>query len=227
MRTRQLALALALTTTLFGCVSPTPYRAADTDGIRFGYTSTKLSDQLYRVRFQGTGRTPVRWIDAFLLYRAAEVAKEADAPAFKVVEGNVDASVLEGEDVYGHRELDLDAAVAVSPAPRQQHRQGDIVVGRAEDVSSGAMHRTAGAMPVFRMPPPALPKYQPPVYIYTPGYAPAPLPDRTILVELRPDLRSMDDKTFVTADVLDKLGPRIQRAARKDAAPKTPPPKPS
>lgn len=227
MRTRQLALALALvvTTTLIGCVSPTSYRAAETDGIRFGYSNTKLSDQLYRVRFMGTGRTPARWVDAFLLYRAAEVAKEAQAPAFKIVEGNVDTSVLEGEDVYGDRELDLHAAVTVSSAPRQQHPQGDIVVSR-EDIL-GSMQRTAGAMPVFRMPPPALPKYQPPVFIYTPGYAPVPLPDRTILIELRPDLKGMDDKTFVTADVLDKLGPRIKRAAPKDPVHKPVAPVPS
>lgn len=211
MRTRQLALALAFTTTLVGCVSPTPYRAAETDGIRFGYSSTKLSDQLYRVRFLYTGRTPLRWVDAFLLYRAAEVAREANAPAFKIVEGHVDTSVLEGEDVYGHRELDLDAAVAVSAVPPQRHLQGDAVLGQEGIV--GGMHRTAGAMPVFRMPPPTPPVYQPPVYIYTPGYAPVPLPDRTILVELRPDIKSMDDKTFVTVDVLDKLGPRIKRAA--------------
>lgn len=210
--------ALAAATLLAACVAPTPYRAADTDGVRFGYTSTKLSDQLYRVRFLSTGRTPVRWVDAFLLYRTAEVAKEAQAPAFKIVEGNVDTSVLEGEEVYGHRELDLGAAVAVSPAPREPHQYADIVVGQ-EEISSG-MQRTAGAMPVFRMPPPALPKYQPPVYIYTPGYAPVPLPDRTILIELRPDFKSMDDRTVVTADVLDKLGPRIKRTAPKDQAPK-------
>lgn len=227
MATRMIkgAGVLAWVLAVSACVSPTPYRAADTDGIRFGYSNTKLSDQLYRVRFLHTGRTPVRWVDAFLLYRGAEVAKEAQAPAFKIVEGTVDTSVLEGEDVYGHRELDLDAAVAVSSAPRQQHPQGDVVVSR-EELFSG-MQRTAGAMPVFRMPPPALPKYQPPVFIYTPGYAPVPLPDRTILIELRPDLKGMDDKTFVTTDVLDKLGPRVRRAAPKDPVHKPVAPVPS
>lgn len=160
----------------------------------------------------------MRWVDAFILYRAAEVAKEAQAPAFKIVEGDVDTSVLAGTDVYGHLAVDLEGAVAVSPASSQPHRQGDVVVGSAE--LAGGMQRTAGAMPVFRMPPPAPPAYQPPVYIYTPGYVPAPLPDRSILIELRPNLESADDKTFVTADVLDKLGPRIKRAAPKGQAPK-------
>lgn len=214
-RIAMLAL-LAATTAIAACVSPTPYRAADTDGIRFGYSSTKLSEQLYRVRFVSTGRTPVRWVDAFLLYRAAEVARQADAPAFRIVEGNVDTSVLAGEDLYGHRALDLGAAMTVSRVSRPSDRHGDVLVGQTAD----GMQRTAGAVPVFRMPPPALPKYQPPVYIYTPGYAPVPLPDRTILIELRPDLQGMDDKSFVTADVLDRLGPRIKRAAPKDQAPK-------
>lgn len=74
-RIAMLAL-LAASSGLAGCVSPTPCRAAGTDGIRFGYSSTKLSDQLYRVRIVSTGRTPVRWVDAFLLYRAAEVARQ-------------------------------------------------------------------------------------------------------------------------------------------------------
>ena len=216
-RIAMLAL-LAASSGLAGCVSPTPCRAAGTDGIRFGYSSTKLSEQLYRVRFVSTGRTPVRWVDAFLLYRAAEVARQAGAPAFRIVEGNVDTSVLAGEDLYGHRALDLDAAMTVSQLSRPSDRHGDVLVGQAQ--SADGMQRTAGAVPVFRMPPPALPKYQPPVYIYTPGYAPVPLPDRTILIELRPDLQGMDDRSFVTADVLDRLGPRIKRAAREDAAPK-------
>ncbi|XXQ55914.1 hypothetical protein ACA040_004638 [Xenophilus aerolatus] len=216
-RIAMLAL-LAASSGLAGCVSPTPSRAAGTDGIRFGYSSTKLSDQLYRVRIVSTGRTPVRWVDAFLLYRAAEVARQADAPAFRIVEGNVDTSVLAGEDLYDPQVLDLDAALTVSRVSRPSVRHGDVLVGRAP--SADGMRRTAGAMPVFRMPPPALPKYQPPVDIYTPGYGPVPLPDRTLIVELRPDLQGIDDKSFVTADVLGRLGPRIKRAAREDAAPK-------
>ncbi|MET3517962.1 hypothetical protein ABIC63_005769 [Pseudacidovorax sp. 1753] len=213
---------LAGSACLVACVTPTSYRAADTEGIRFGYSTAKLSEQLYRVRFLGSGRTPARWIDAFLLYRAAEVARDAGAPAFKIIEGHVDRSVLDGEDVYGHSALDLDATVAAAPVSPQTRQQGDRVVGRAA-LASG-MQRTAGTMPIFRMPPPALPKYQPPVYIYTPTYVPVPLPEGSVLVELRLDLKSLDDKTFVTADVLDKLGPRIKRSAPKDPAANVPAP---
>jgi hypothetical protein len=201
-------------------VAPTPYRASGTDGSRFGYDSTKLTDQLYRVRFVGSGRTPARWGEAFLLYRCAELANEAKAPAFKIVEGYVDTTVLSGEDVFGS--VDLDAEVLVTLASRRTSTWGDAVVGNQE-LSTG-MRPMAGAMPVFRMPPPPLPKYQPPIYIYTPGYAAPVLPDRSVLVELRPDLKDMDHKTFVTADVLGKLGPRIKRTASDAAAPGLPAP---
>src|SRR5690606_12624961 len=84
------------------------------------------------------------------------------------------------------------------------------------------LQRTAGAMPVFRapapvfrMPPPALPKARAPVYIYTPGYygGPPPLQARSVLIELRADLKDRDDRTFDTEEVLQKLGPRIKRPA--------------
>lgn len=200
-------VVVAAAALLAGCVSPTLYRAAGVDGKPFGYTSNKLSEPIYRVRFQGNGRTSWRWIDAFLLYRAAEVAQEAGAPAFKIIEGKVDATVLTGEDVFGA--VDSQAELMVVAVHRRPVPEGDVVVGSA--LGDANMHRTAGAMPVFRMPPPALPKYQPPVYIYTPGYAAPALPDRSILIELRADLAEKGDNIFETTDVLRKLGTRIRR----------------
>lgn len=213
----QLVVALAFGAGLSACVSPTPYRAASTDGTGFGYTSIKLTDQLYRIRFLGTRRTPHRWVDAFLLYRAAEVAREANAPAFQIVEGQVDASVLTGEDVFGH--VDLDADFTVTTIRRAAPAQDD-TVGH-EELAAG-MRYTAGGTPVFRMPrPQPQPKYKPPVLIYTPGAVATPLPDRTLLVELRQELKADDGRGFVTAEVLDKLGTRIKRAAPAPAP--TPP----
>ncbi|MDM0054696.1 CC0125/CC1285 family lipoprotein [Variovorax fucosicus] len=205
----------AVAASLAACVSPTSYRAAGTEGNSFGYTSSKLSDQLYRVRFQGNGRTPYRWIDAFLLYRGAEVAKDAGAPAFKIIEGKVDATtVLSGEDIFGW--VDPDAELTVVASPKRPAPEGDVVVGSANGEAN--MRRTAGAMPVFRMPPPPLPKAVAPVYIYTPGYAAPMLPDRSILIELRADLKDKGDNIFETADVLQKLGPRIKRAVPTPSA---------
>ncbi len=140
---------LAAAALLAGCVSPTSYRPVGADGKPFGYTSSKLWEPIYRVRFQGNGRTPWRWIDAFLLYRAAEVAQEAGAPGFKIIEGKVDASVLVGEDVFGSTGSQAElTAVAVHRRPALQN---DVVVGRAE--MEADIHRTAGAMPVFRTAP--------------------------------------------------------------------------
>jgi hypothetical protein len=194
---------------LAACVSPTSYRAAGTDGKSFGYTSSKLSDQVYRVRFQGNGRTPSRWVDAFLLYRGAEVAKDAGAPAFKIIEGKVDAAaVLSGEDIFGS--IDPSAELTVVATSKRPAPEGDVVIGSANDEAN--MRRTAGAMPVFRMPPPPLPKPAAPVYIYTPGYAAPMLPDRSILIELLAEPKEAGDGIFETAHVLQKLGPRIKRA---------------
>jgi hypothetical protein len=206
----------AVAALLAACVSPTSYRAAGTEGKSFGYTSSKLSEQIYRVRFQGNNRTPYRWADAFLLYRGAEVAKDAGAAAFKIIEGKVDATVLSGEDIFGW--ADPNAELTVVAMSRRPAPEGDVVVGSANGEAN--MRRTAGAMPVFRMPPPPLPRPVAPVYIYTPGYAAPMLPDRSILIELRADLQGKDDNTFETADVLQKLGPRIKRAA--PTAPATP-----
>ncbi|MET3494698.1 CC0125/CC1285 family lipoprotein [Variovorax boronicumulans] len=202
---------LAAAASLAACVSPTSYRPAGAEGNIFGYTSSKLSDQVYRVRFQGSGRTPYRWIDAFLLYRSAEVAKDAGAPAFKIIEGKVDAStVLSGEDIFGG--VDPDAKLTVVAMSRRPEPEGDVVLGSADGEAN--MRRTAGAMPVFRMPRPPLPKAPAPapIYIYTPGYATPALPDRSILIELRADLQDKGDNIFETAEVLQKLAPRIKRA---------------
>jgi hypothetical protein len=189
---------LLAATALTACVAPTQYRESGVGGNSFGYASSKLADQVYRVRFIGSSRTPPRWGDAFVLYRSAQVAKEAGAPAFKIVEGTVDTTVLTGDDVFG--QVNLHADVEVSQAVQQPRTEGDRIVGAGEP----DMRRTAGSMPAARTPTP--------LFIYTPsGPGPAQA-GRSILVELRFDLRNMDKQTFITEDVLGRLGPRIKRA---------------
>lgn len=199
-----LVAAVALT----ACVAPTQYREAGAGGNNFGYASSKLSDQLYRVRFTGSSRTPLRWADAFVLYRTAQIAKEAGAPAFKIVEGAVDTTVLAGDDVFGQMSPLADVEVSrVAPYPQ---REGDQIVA-AHDPH---MQRTAGAVPMFRTPPaPTMVKSQAPLFIYIPSSGPGPAqPVRSILVELRSDPKNMDAQTFVTEEVLSRLGPRIKHA---------------
>jgi hypothetical protein len=207
--------AVAAVAALAGCVGPTPYRAAGAEGNNFGYASSKLSEQLYRVRFTGSTRTPLRWIDAFVLYRSAQVAKEAGAPAFKIVEGTIDTTVLTGEDIYGQGNPLGDVEVS-RMAPALQ-----IDSDRVVNAHSPYLQRMAGTMPVFRAPPPApMVKGQAPLLIYIPSSGAAPvLPARSVLVELRPDLQNMDEKTFATEDVLARLGPRIKRGAPPTDAP--------
>ena len=217
----RLGVALAVAASMAACVSPTPYRAAGTEGNRFGYASTQLTDHLYRVRFIGTQRTPLRWVDAFLLYRSAEIAQEAGAPAFRVVEGRVDTGILGDRDVFGSAGYASD--VAVTTLDRRGAAEGDRVVGQATWSMAG-MQAVAGRVPVFRMPPPRPPPSSAaPILIYTPGHAAPVFPDRSLLIELRPDLSDIDAKTFVTADVLGNLGPRIRRAPAGDARPATRP----
>lgn len=191
--------AVLMATALTACVAPTQYRESGAGGNNFGYANNKLSDQVYRVRFIGSSRTPPRWGDAFVLYRSAQVAKEAGAPAFRIVEGTVDTTVLTGDDVFGRMRLHAD--VEVSQAAPHPQTEGDRVVGALEPY----MWRTAGAMPAART--------SPPLFIYVPSSGPGPAQSgRSILVELRSDLTHMDTQTFVTDDVLGRLGPRIQRA---------------
>lgn len=215
-RTAAVLATLMSAAMLTACVGPTPYRAAGAEGNNFGYASSKLSDQLYRVRFTGSTRTPVRWADAFMLYRSAQVAKEAGAPAFKIVEGTIDTTVLTGEDIFGqgrsHADVEVSQASQAIQAIQGTQPDSDRVVGLHDPY----MRQTAGAMPVFRAPPPA-PRVssQPPLFIYMPssgaGYAPQ---GRSILVELRSDLNNLGEQTFVTDDVLGRLGPRIKRAGQ-------------
>ena len=208
--------ALIAATALSACVAPTQYREAGAGGNNFGYTSSKLSDQLYRVRFTGSSRTPLRWADAFVLYRTAQIAKEADAPAFKIVEGSVDTTVLAGDDVFG--QMDSLSDVEASQVALHSQRDGDQIVATRDFY----VQRTAGAVPVFRAPPaPMMVKSQAPLFIYIPSGGPGPAqPVRSILVELRSDFKDMDEKTFATDDVLSRLEPRIKQAPATADAPR-------
>lgn len=196
---------------LSGCVvPPTPYQPRNQ---AFGYQSTKIEEALIRVEFHGNTRTSTRAVQAYALYRAAEVAKEANAPAFSLLEGTFDRKILEDTDTFSRRtgaDLEPDDFVV----SRLEHGNGaaDTVVGQAPTPTV----RTRGLSmrpprPMQRAP--AL--YRPPIYIYTPA-TPMALPQRSLLVRLLPTIPAEpDDRVFVTQQVLDQLGPRIIRPAVK------------
>lgn len=206
----------AATIALFGCaIPPTPYRAAaagQTAG--FGYRSVKVEEALYRVSFQGNRRTSRRAIDAYALYRAAELAKEVSAPAFVVLEGTVDRSVLDGDDEFARidgRPIDFDSFDVA---------RSDDGAGPSDQVMEIAplrLIRTGSFGPIFvprSMPMPAasVPRTTNiPTYIYTPA-GPVVFPQESLLVRMLPSLPTeADAQTFLTQDVLTRIGHRIVR----------------
>ena len=70
---------IALTMTLLalsGCVTPTPYKAADADH-RNGYSDQRLADNRIRVSFSGNSATRREQVEDYLLLRSAETTREA------------------------------------------------------------------------------------------------------------------------------------------------------
>jgi hypothetical protein len=115
VKTSALWITFAATAALLsGCaIPPTPYQpvGADRPG-GLGYSSAKLDETLFRVSFIGNRRTSERAIHAYALYRCAEIAKEIKAPAFAILEGSVDRSVMDGDDKFAtmdDRPINLDA----------------------------------------------------------------------------------------------------------------------
>ncbi|MEQ3650634.1 hypothetical protein [Hyphomonas sp.] len=77
---RQLALG-AIFLAASACATPTPYQAA-MDG--YGYSDRVLSEDRVEVTFHGNMWTAREDVERYLLYRAAEIADRASAPAFRV-----------------------------------------------------------------------------------------------------------------------------------------------
>jgi hypothetical protein len=84
---RPAALLLGLLLGLSGCaaatVGPTPYQAAPAKG-GSGYSEVWRSDTVAEVRFAGNWQTDRQKVEDALLYRAAELAEQRDAPRFAV-----------------------------------------------------------------------------------------------------------------------------------------------
>lgn len=202
--------AAAAAAALSGCVvPPTPYQAAsEAPRGSLGYRSVKVEDALVRVEFQGNARTALRVVQAYTLYRAAEIAKEEHAPAFSILEGSFDRQILEGTDTLSRADgAGFEAEdVAVSHPGR-----GDGPADSVVNLESAPIVRTRS----YGMPsPPPRPVYVP-TYIYMPA-TPIVLPQRSLLIRLLPAVPAgAEDRVFVTQKVLDQLGPRIIRPGKK------------
>ncbi|HZS12349.1 MAG TPA: hypothetical protein VFA38_08865 [Nitrospirales bacterium] len=84
----RLGLLSVLCLALTACA--TSYHPVDTQG---GYAEKRLSDELYQVSFRANSYTPEDRIAAYLLYRAAEIAKREGAVGFIVHRERVAASI--------------------------------------------------------------------------------------------------------------------------------------
>lgn len=153
-----------------------------------------IDGDVYRIDFYGSPATASRTAKAFAFYRAAELAGELDVPAFRIVQGEVDRSILDGSDVFSWSE-----------SPTQPF--GRLAVNRENAVNAAMLQKVAGG------------RYIPiPIYITPPGQAQRDSDEKRVskltilrIQMLRELPASLDDKTFMTREVLSKLGARIVR----------------
>jgi hypothetical protein len=71
---------LLLFSVLVGCAG-TGYHPVDTSG---GYADTRLGDGLFQITFRANSYTPQERVDAYVLFRAAQVARQEQADRFIV-----------------------------------------------------------------------------------------------------------------------------------------------
>lgn len=84
---KRLFLAAAAVLSLAACTTPTPYQPLQTGAIAGGgYTDTRISSDRFRVSFQGNTITDRDTVERYLLYRAAEVTREAGYDWFTMVD---------------------------------------------------------------------------------------------------------------------------------------------
>jgi hypothetical protein len=81
---RRLARLLALPAALLaGCLSPTPFQPADSDGSD-GWTVSRTAQDHFHIRFAGNATTPARRVEEMLVYLAAQVTLRNGADYFEI-----------------------------------------------------------------------------------------------------------------------------------------------
>lgn len=85
------ACAAALAALAAGC-GPTPYEPA-ASARDAGYETVRLAPDRYLVSFEGNAATPRQTVESHAVYRAAEVAAQTGRPYFAIVEGDVERDV--------------------------------------------------------------------------------------------------------------------------------------
>lgn len=180
------SLILLISVCLSACstIPSTPYVPMREGQGPFGYSSEALGGNLYRVEFWGSAKTSTRTAMAFAFFRAAELAESLKATAFKVEDGPVDLSILEGDEVFSLNEQ--------VPLTRTSQKP----------VSSGPLRRIQTATTSI------------PIYIETPEARDARTASKLVILRIRMNptgVQSNDPRLFVTDDVLRRLRPRVLR----------------
>ncbi len=81
-RISALSLTVLMAMILAACGGPTPYGGADNRG--YGYSETRIEKNRYRVKFSGNSLTARETVENYLLYRSAELTKEAGYDYFVI-----------------------------------------------------------------------------------------------------------------------------------------------
>lgn len=74
---------------LAACAQPTSYVQAG-PGSAFGYADDRIDSTTWQVSFSGNRTTPREQVERLLLYRAAKLAEEKQAPHFLVIDKEIE-----------------------------------------------------------------------------------------------------------------------------------------
>jgi hypothetical protein len=103
-RTAAVAVALALAGVLAGCTTATPYQpnipGQATSG---GYSESRIEPNRWRVTFTGNSLTSRETVEAYLLFRSAELTVQQGYDWFSIVDRNTENkgySYLEADPLY-------------------------------------------------------------------------------------------------------------------------------
>jgi hypothetical protein len=91
LKTAAIAAALAVAAGLSACATATPYQPnIPGQQVSGGFSETRLDENRYRVTFAGNSLTSRETVEAYLLFRAAELTRDQGADWFEVVERETD-----------------------------------------------------------------------------------------------------------------------------------------
>lgn len=96
LKTLAAAAGLATVLALTGCASPTPYQPIrSASSSQGGYSEVQIAPDYWRVNFRGNSLTSRETVEGYLLYRAAELTLQQGNDWFEVYSRDVEHTVRE------------------------------------------------------------------------------------------------------------------------------------